>query len=121
MSPILSNIVHCAIDSVRLMSGFESVRDDLDWLRLLCQLSSLQTLFVSDNMAGLIARALAHIDVGTTSETLPALQLLCIQKQEGYRHTSSIHDFLAVRRDFGHPVTFVETKVEFEERLKSYP
>ena len=121
MSPILSDIVHCTIDSVWFMSGFEWVRDDLDWLRLLRQLLSLQTLFVSDNMARLIARALANIDVGTTSETLPALQLLCIEKQEGYRHTSSIHDFLAVRRDSGHPVTFVETKVEFEERLKSYP
>ena len=125
MYPILSNIEHCTIDSVydfMLESG--SGQDDLDWLQLLRQLSSVQTLFVFNVIAGLISRALASVDVGTITETLPALQLLCIEeKEEGEerRHTSSIHKFLAIRRDSGHPVTFVETKEEFEERLESYP
>ena len=98
-----------------------SGRDDLDCLQLLRQLSSLQTLIVFNKIAGLISRALGHIDVGTITETLPALQLLCIEEEEEYRHTPSVHNFLAIRRDSGHPVTFVETKEEFEERLKSYP
>ena len=124
MSPILFDIVHCTIDSMYFMLESGSGRDDLDWLQLLRQLSSLQTLFVFNKIAGLISRALGHIDVGTITETLPALQLLCIEEEEEeeeYRHTSSVHNFLAVRRDSGHPVTFVETKEEFEERLKSYP
>ena len=122
ITPILSDIVHCTIDSVHMVES-GSGRDDLDWLQLLRQLSYVQTLFVSDDMAGLISRALAHVDVGTITQTLPALQLLCIEiKEDGeeHRNTSSVHKFLTVRQDAGHPVTFVETKDEFEERLKSY-
>ena len=123
ITPILSDVVHCTIDSVDFMVESGSDRDDLDWLQLLRQLSYVQTLFVSDDMAGLISRALAYVDVGTITQTLPALQLLCIEiKGEGeeHRNTSSVHKFLTVRQDAGHPVTFVETKEEFEERLKSY-
>ena len=122
ITPILSDIVHCTIDSVHMVES-GSGRDDLDWLQVLRQLSFVQTLFVSDDMAGFISRALAHVDVGTITQTLPALQLLCIEiKEEGEEHrdTSSVHKFLTVRQDAGHPVTFVETKDEFEERLKSY-
>ena len=122
ITPILSDIVHCTIDSVHMVES-GSGRDDLDWLQVLRQLSYVQTLFVSDDMAGLISQALAHVDVGTITQTLPALQLLCIEiKEEGEEHrdTSSVHKFLTVRQDAGHPVTFVETKDEFEERLKSY-
>ena len=121
MSPILSDVVHCTIDSVDFM--VESV-SDRDWLQLLLQLSSVQTLFVFNNISGLISRALASADMGTITETLPALQLICLEeKEEGeeHRHTPSIHKFLVVRRESGRPVTFVETKEEFEERLKSYP
>jgi hypothetical protein len=67
--PILSDVVHCSIDSVLFMSESASLsesedRDDFDWLQLLRQLSSLQTLFVSDNIAGLISQALAYVDKG---------------------------------------------------------
>ena len=122
ITPILSDIVHCTIDSVHMV-GSGSGREDLDWLQVLRQLSYVQTLFVSDDMAGLISQALAHVDVGTITQTLPALQLLCIEiKEEGeeHRNTSSVHKLLTVRQDAGHPVNFVETKDEFEERLKSY-
>ena len=119
MSPILSDIVHWTINSVYFESG--SGRDDLDWLQLFRQLSSVQTLFVFHNIAGLISRALAYVDVSTVTETLPALQLLCIEEMEEGEDTSSVHKFLAIRRDSGHPVTFVKTKEEFEERLESYP
>ena len=123
MSPILSDIVHCTIDAMYFMLESGLGRDDLDCLQLLRQLSSLQTLIVLNKIGGIISRVLGHIDVGTITETLPALQLLCIEEEEEeeeYRHTPSVHMFLAIRRDSGHPVTFVETKEEFEERLKSY-
>ena len=61
----------------------KSVRDNFDWLQLLCQLSSVQTLYVFDNMTELISRALAYVDVGTISETLPVLRLLCRGKGRG--------------------------------------
>jgi hypothetical protein len=51
--------------------------------------------------------------------------LLCLEKseeeEEEDRPTPPVHKFLAARRESGHPVTFVETKEEFEEIFKSYP
>ena len=75
------------------------------------------------NTPGLISQALAYVDVGMITEFLPALQLLCSEEQEKAEDqtTSSIHRFLAAHQDSGHPVTFVKTKEEFEEILKSYP
>ena len=124
--PILSDVVHCIIDSVRVISESTSLSEqenDFDWLQLLRRLPSLQTLFVFHNTAGLISQALAYVDVGMITEFLPALQLLCSEEQEKAEDqtTSSIHRFLAAHQDSGHPVTFVKTKEEFEEILKSYP
>ena len=130
--PILSDVVHCTIDSVLLMSDFASSsdqeeedqaeRDDLDWLQLLRQLPTLQSLFVSDNIAGVISRALERTDREKVTEMLPALKLLCleglIESLEG-PFMSSIEKFIALRRRSGYPVTYVETREEFEERLTS--
>ena len=120
--PILSDVVHCTIYSDNPASSSEPEgRDDFDWLQLLRQLSSLQTLIVFGNVTCLISQALARVDVGTITEILPALQLLCLEGSEEGQATSSVHKFLAVRWDSGHPVTFVKTKEEFEEKLKSHP
>jgi hypothetical protein len=126
--PILSGIVHCTIDSVQFISESASSsepedRDDFNWLQLLRQLSSLQTLFVSDNIAGLISQALAYVDGGMITEVLPTLKLLCLEgsEEEEGQPAPSVHNFLAVRRESGHPVTFVKTNKEFEEIFKSYP
>jgi hypothetical protein len=51
-------------------------QDGLDWMQLLCQLPSLQTLLVSDIMVGPISQALAYVDGGAITEVLPALELL---------------------------------------------
>jgi hypothetical protein len=123
--PSLSDVVHCTIDSMMLMyesSSSSDVRDNFDWLQLLRQLSSLQTLFVSDNIAGLISQALAYVD-GVITEVLPTLKLLCLEKpeEEEGQPTPSVPMFLSVRRESGRPVTFVETKEVFEEIFKSYP
>ena len=129
MSPILSDIVHCTIDSMLFMSESSlssnpESRDDFDWFQLLRQLPSLQALFAFEYVAELISQAFAYVDVGTITEILPALQLLCIEEledQEEDQTMSSVHKFLALRRDSGHPVTFVQTKEVFEEKLKPNP
>ncbi|KAN0128316.1 hypothetical protein V8E53_013900 [Lactarius tabidus] len=126
ISPILSDVVHCNIVLFMCESAPSSdppARDDFDWLQLLRQLSSLQTLFVSDSVAGLISRALAYVDRGMVTEVLPSLKLLCLESKEQQEDqpTSSFHKFIAVRQESGHPVTIVETKKGFEEILKSYP
>ena len=125
VSPILSDIVHCTIDSVLPVVmyapefGFEEQedRDLFDWPQLLRQLLSLQTLFVAYNSTDLISRAPVYLNEEMITEVLPALKLLCLEEEIP---TPSVHKFLAVRRDSGHPVTFVKTKGEFEEKLKSY-
>jgi hypothetical protein len=126
ISPILSDVVHCNIVLFMCESAPSSdppARDDFDCLQLLRQLSSLQTLFVSDCGAGLISQALAYVDRGMVTEVLPSLKLLCLESKEQQEDqpTSSFHKFIAVRQESSHPVTIVETKKEFEEILKSYP
>ena len=124
--PILSDIVHCTIDSVRFMSELEDWDDpfeiygglrNYEWLQLLCQLSTLQTLFVSNNISRIISQALERIDREMITEILPILKLLCLDG----RPLLYVNKFIALRRNCGHPVTFVETKEVFEQRLKSEP
>ena len=122
MSPILSDVVHFTIDSDNpAYSSQPEGRNDFDWSQLLRQLASLQTLLVFGNVTSLISQALAHVNTRTITEFLPTLQLLCLEGEEEGQATSPVGKFLAVRRDSGHPVTFVNTKDEFEEKLKSYP
>ena len=51
------------------------------------------------------------------TEILPVLKLLCLDG----RPLLYVNKFIALRRNCGHPVTFVETKEVFEQRLKSEP
>jgi hypothetical protein len=123
ISPILSDTVHFTINHSWLfisenLSELEDL-DDIEWLQLLRPFSSVQTLFVSGKIAGDISRALEEIDGDdgvTVTEVLPALELLCLEDQP----MSSVDNFVAARQDSGHPVTIVNTKKEFEQRLKSY-
>ena len=53
--------------------------------------------------------ALEDIAEMTAPEVLPALKLLCLEDEPA----SSIHKYLALRRDSGYPVTFVNTFEDF--------
>jgi hypothetical protein len=114
MSVVLSNMVHLAI-------GYDSNTeqgdtDDIDWLDLLHPFSSVQTMVVSRQCAGHISRALKDITGVVATKILPALDLLCLEDQP----LSSIDNFIAVRLYSGHPVTVVDTRREFDERVKLY-
>ena len=122
MTPMLSHAVHCTIHSILFLlcpsHWLEPLRQGkLTWLQLLRQLSSVQTLFVSYAITRIISDALTYLNGETITQVLPALKLLYF----GDQPTPSLDRFLAARRDSGHPVTFVQTKEEFEEKLKSYP
>jgi hypothetical protein len=119
ISAVLSNVVHFAIgynsncDSV---SPDPEGMDDIEWLQLLLPFSSVKTLFVSREFAGHISRSLEYIAAVMATEVLPALEMLCLED-----HTvSSIHEFIAIRRESGHPVTIVDTKRAFMERIWLY-
>ena len=122
ISPILSEVVHLIIDDYELFisehdNGLDEL-DDMQWVQLLRPFSSIQTLFVSETIAGDISCILDYMAEVTVNPLLPALELLCLEHQP----LSSVDNFAAaVRQDSVHPVTIVNTKREFEGRLKSYP
>ncbi|KAH9169987.1 hypothetical protein EDB89DRAFT_2244339 [Lactarius sanguifluus] len=125
VSPILSHTIHFAI----IPEGHEpscepslppdpsEELNNIEWLQVLRQFSSVQTLFVAAMFAGYVSRALEDIAEVTATEVLPALELLCLEDQP----MSSVDRFIAIRRDSGRLVTIVGTKEEFEKRLEAYP
>jgi hypothetical protein len=112
ISAVLFNMGHFAIVSDSINSEPEDM-DDLDWLELLRPFSSVQTLFVSKELAWHISCALNSAMV---TELLPALDMLCLEDQP----VSYAHKFIAARSEFGRPVTTVDTRMEFQERPVSY-
>ena len=112
---VLSNILHFAIHSDSISPDTEDV-DNIEWLQLLCPFSSVQTLFVSKEFARHISHSLENTAATMANEVLPALDMLCLEGQP----MTFAHKFVAARWESGHPVTTVDTKRAFQERLKSY-
>ena len=115
MSPMLSHIVHCTIDSV-LAILCPVHQSKPTWLQVLHQISSVQTLFVFETSTSIIYDSLIYLNGEMITQVLPPLKLLYL----GGRPMPSLHGFLAARRESSHPVTIVQTKEEFEEKLKYY-
>jgi hypothetical protein len=112
---ILSNMVHLVIHSDEISLEPEDM-DDIEWLELLRPFSSVQTLFVSKEFAGHVSRSLDVVPEVMVTELLPALDILCLEDQP----VSSVHKFITARSESGLPVTTVDSRREFEERLMSY-
>ena len=113
-STTLSSVVHLKL---RAMYGYQpESADDVEWLHLLQQFPTVRTLRVSHELAGLVALALEDISLETVAEVLPSLNLIYF---EG-RPASSIEKFAAARQRSSCPVTVIETKKEFYERVKFY-
>ncbi|KAI9435996.1 hypothetical protein H4582DRAFT_2100070 [Lactarius indigo] len=118
ISPVLSDMVHFALNSeLFVIEPLPETgdMDDIEWLQFFHPFSSIETLFVAEKFAGQVSRTLE--DIAEVTEVLPALDLLCLEDQP----LSSVDKFVAIRWDSGHPVTVVNTKLEFERRLESYP
>ena len=67
--------------------------DDVEWLHLLHQFPTVQTLCVSQERAGHVAFALENIAWETVAEVLPSLDLIYLAGQLA----SSIKKFIAAR------------------------
>ena len=115
LSPVLSNVAHIKIDFSSSSLELEDM-DDIEWLQLLHPFSSVQTLIVSGPFSGHVSHALEDSSGGMGAEVLPALEMLCLEGQP----VSSFHKFIAARSESGRPVTTIDTREEFEERLRSY-
>ena len=86
---------------------------DIEWLHILRHFPALQTLYVSLELA---APVLEDITAEMVAEMLPSLGLICSAGELA----SSFEKIVAIRRFSDHPITVVETRDEFNERLKSY-
>ena len=115
MSPMLSHVVHCTIDSV-LAILCPVHQSEPTWLQVLRQISSMQTLFVFETSTSIIYDSLIYLNGEMITQVLPALKLLYLEGQP----MPSLRGFLAARRESSHPVTIIQTKEEFEEKLKYY-
>jgi hypothetical protein len=119
---ILSDVVHFRLYS-RAFVDYSSEDpepedlDNVDWLQLLRPLSSMRTLLVSGYLTYRVCEALEDISVATVTEVLPALDLFHFQDEP----ISSIHNFIAVRKASGNPVTYINDWWDFQRRLKSFP
>jgi hypothetical protein len=87
-----------------------------EWLHVLRRFSALRTLEVSGKLTEDIAYTLERIAEEMDADVLPVLDLIHI----GDQPVSCIEKFLAARRLSGRPVTIVETRAEFNERVESY-
>jgi hypothetical protein len=113
LSATLSNVVRLEIESVgrRRIEG-----DVVEWLHLLRQFPIVQSLYVSQDFARGVASALDDVaPVEMVAEVLPTLDLICLEGQP----TSSVETFVAARQLSGRPITVVDTKSEYNERIES--
>jgi hypothetical protein len=112
---ILSNVVllqlKAEVEEDRELEG----TNDVEWLHLLHQFSTVQTLRVSGEIAGHVALALE--DVTTTemvAEVLPFLDSICLTGQRA----SYIKNFVAARQLSGRPVTVVNPEIDHEALVR---
>ncbi|KAH9067013.1 hypothetical protein EDB83DRAFT_2380510 [Lactarius deliciosus] len=120
----LSNVVHLHLGvGLEVNPRYEDMVN-VDWLHLLRQFSTAQTLHLSRQPAEYVARALNVISVELVAEVLPSLDLICLVGQ--LFRTSSMEKFvdklIAARELSGCPVTVVDvlSETECDEGLESY-
>ena len=114
-SATLSHVTHLKLE-LELQKGRQLLEgaDDAEWQLLLHRFSAVQTLHVSQNLAGYIARTLEDMPAGRMfTDALPSLDLLYLEGQP----ESSVEEFVTARQLSDRPVTIVETKTEFYRHL----
>ncbi|KAH9040344.1 hypothetical protein EDB85DRAFT_128608 [Lactarius pseudohatsudake] len=93
----------------------ELLGDRIRWLELLHPFTAVKALGVQDKLSRRIVLALRRITGERAAEVLPALELLCLEN----RPVSCVKKFVAARLNTDHPVTVINERSEFLERLKS--
>ncbi|KAH9170323.1 hypothetical protein EDB89DRAFT_2072154 [Lactarius sanguifluus] len=111
-SATLSNVVHLTLEGLEDDGQLEGS----DWLHLLHPFSAMQTLHVSQELAAHVALSLEDITGAMITEVLPSLDSICLAGQPA----SSINKFVAARQLSDRPVTVINTRTAFDERLRSY-
>ena len=108
-SAILSNVVLLQLKA-EVEEDSELEGTNVEWLHLLHQFFTVQTLRVSRELAGHVALALEDITAGMVGEVLPFLDSICLVGQPA----SSIKKFVVARQLSGRPVTVVSPEMDHE-------
>ncbi|KAH8979782.1 hypothetical protein EDB86DRAFT_3107855 [Lactarius hatsudake] len=115
-SVTFSNVVHLKLAVLDNYPEQLEGTGDIAWPYLFHQFSNVQTLHVSRVLAGHVAAALEDITGEMAAEVFPSLDLIYLAGHP----TSTIRNFIAARQLSDRPITVVNTKTEFNERLESY-
>ena len=116
LSATFSNVVHFKLEVQLEQDRQLEGTDDVEWLRLLNQLSTVKTLHVSQELAGHIALALEDIASEMVADVLPSLDLIYLEDQPASR----VENFVSARGLSDYPVTVVDTERGFDERVETY-
>ena len=108
-SAILSNIVLLQLKA-EVEEDSELEGTNVEWLHLLHQFFTVQSLRVSRELAGHVALALEDITAGMVDEVLPFLDSIFLVGQPA----SSIKKFIVARQLSGRPVTVVNPEIDHE-------
>ncbi|KAN0134783.1 hypothetical protein V8E53_007568 [Lactarius tabidus] len=111
---MISNVGDLAIEArdPDIPPGGNDFMDDIEWLALLRLFIGVETLHVSEKLAGHVARRLEGVTEATATQMLPALHSLCL---EGTPLTS-LGRFVAIRQLSGVPVNVLDAPAELFER-----
>lgn len=79
--------------------------ENTQWLELLLPFTRVKNLYLSENFARGIIRALEELVGGRTTEILPALQKIFVARHIPRHVRTAIEHFVAMRQHSGHPIT----------------
>ena len=113
-SATLSNVIHLRLEVKRREGRQLEGTVEVEWMHLLRQFSAIQSLYISQDLAGPISLALEDITAEMAIEVWPSLDLICLEGLPA----ASIEKFATARQLSGRPVIVVDTKTEFSERLE---
>ena len=122
--PMLSDADYLSIKNMICLN--EEERDALestDWLPLFRSLSAVEAIEVSGGLAGYITSALDDAPEEMADTLFPVLKSLWFDDEEQTdrgKPVGSTERFLSLRRHSGRPVTIVNSRDEFAERLNAH-
>ena len=105
--PLISSLEELKIgEDDRLLSlHWKDDMEDIQWVELLDPFTALKNLYLTDEVAPRVFRALQELPGERATEVLPALRNLFIERSESsYDIQEAIQPFVAARQLSGHPV-----------------
>jgi hypothetical protein len=115
-SAALSTVVNLELQAKFERRSLSDYAFGVDWLHLLRQFPAIRTLYVYPEIAVPVSFSLQDIAAEMVTEVLPSLGLICLEGKPA----SSLEKIVAFRRFSDHPITVVETREEFDQRVDSY-